>query len=135
MSRASSATSKVTTSKRMSNCTCPTRLVELVPLLNTLAIIIILAPFHAFYSLTQSRRQLASTSLAYTFFEFFCIERKVELPAEISIAINTATRMSEHHSCSLVGLREYIRAFACTETTLFYPQRGIPLSCTFSYSH
>ena len=43
--------------------------------------------------------------------------------------------MSLHQSRELVGLCECIRSFACSETTPFYPQRGIPFLCTFSYSH
>src|SRR5437899_3037522 len=33
------------------------------------------------------------------------------------------------------GSDEFIRLLACFETTPFYPQRGIPFSCSFDYSN
>ena len=35
----------------------------------------------------------------------------------------------------LPGSDEFIRLLTCSETTLFYPQRGIPFSCILGYSH
>src|SRR6266702_1228979 len=90
MRRASSATINVTMSKRMSNCTCSTRPDVLVPLLNALAIIMVLTSFDSLYPLTKKEGKMARISLEYTHSELFCIERNLWLLILILMARDNA---------------------------------------------
>jgi hypothetical protein len=60
----------------MSNSTCPTRFIALVPLLDKLAIIIVLTPCDSLLpTYPKKEGKMSRTSLAYTISELFCIER------------------------------------------------------------